>query len=127
MNCLYQIRIKGDKSEVISQRETECVYKHVHNSQQGQRLFDQSNVSSNKICITTATSNAKMKTRLTSDSYVDVGLAEWIEHPLLGLNPAVAENTTSLPQSLQGLSDLAHAWKGGGVKPEKSDFYVNST
>ena len=94
MNCLYQIRIKGDKSKVISQRETEGVYKHEHNSQQGQRLFDQSNVSSNKICIATANSNAKMKTtRLTSDFYVDVGLAEWIEYPLLmlevlGLNPA---------------------------------------
>ena len=80
------------------------MYKHVHNSQQGQRLFDQSNVSSNKSCITTPNSNDKMMTRLTSDFYVDVGLAEWMEHTLLmlevqGLNPALSENTTSLPQS----------------------------
>ena len=106
---MYQIRIKGDKSEVISQRETEGVYKQVYNSQQGQRLFDQSNVSSNKSCITTANSNAKMMTRLTSDFYVDVGLAEWMEHTLLmlevqGLNPALSENTTSLPQSPQRLT-----------------------
>ena len=64
------------------------------------RLFDQSNVSSNKSCITTPNSNAKMMTRLTSDFYVDLGLAEWMEHTLLmlevqGLKPALSENTTS--------------------------------
>ena len=63
MNSLYQIRIKGDKSNVISQRETEGP--DAQWSQQAKRLFDQSNVMSHKSSITKANSNAKMKTHLT--------------------------------------------------------------
>ena len=60
------------------------------------------------------------------NGWVHVGLAEWIEHPLLmlevrGSNPAPSENTTSLPRSPRSsprsrvhrqISELS---EGGGV------------
>ena len=64
-----------------------------------------------------------------------MGLAEWIEHHLLmleaqGLNPALSENSTSLPQSPRGsLRSPAHhqiseSSEGGGVKPKKWPFII---
>ena len=60
---------------------------------------------------------------------VQVGLAEWIEYPLLMLD-APSENTTSFPRSARGsprswvhrrISELS---EGGGAKPEEGLHFV---
>ena len=62
-----------------------------------------------------------------SEYHVQVGLAEWIERPVLKLlvrrwNPALSENTTFLPRSLSLPEELGRTHcriselsKGGGV------------